>query len=199
MRKWKNVFSLKMTVVYLTVKSSFPRTQNKQLPPSLKKQTLFTGRGSMSEERPNACMIFLPTELYVGLIKKMAKLEIGKSAALLDAVNDSLFKEGFISEDVYEKFKQKYRKPLMEVVKEKEEPSIVEIQSAKLEVQKSTVEVRKHIDYSKLSDDELLERYRKALLLKDVVEPNLIQFEAKKRGYQFKEDYDGNVRIVNIG
>jgi len=153
----------------------------------------------MSEDRPNACMIFLPTELYLGLIKKMAKLEIGKSAALLDAVNEDLFKEGFISEDVYEKFKQKYRKPLMEVVKEKEEPSIVEVKSAKLEVQKSTVEIRrKHIDYSKLSDDELLERYRKALLLKDVVEPNLIQFEAEKRGYQFKEDYDGNVEVVNI-
>jgi len=43
------------------------------------------------------------------------------------------------------------------------------------------------VDYSKLSDDELLERYRKAMRSNDVITPHLIQFEAKKRGYQFRE------------
>lgn len=70
------------------------------------------------KEKPNMHKLFLPTELYIGLIKKMAKLEIGKSAAILDCINNDLFNLGFITEETHEQFK-KYRKKLIDVVDEK--------------------------------------------------------------------------------
>jgi len=54
------------------------------------------------------------------------------------------------------------------------------------------------VDYSKLSDDELLEAYRKAIIRNDVVEPNLIQGEARRRGYRFKIDGFGNIQKISI-
>ena len=209
MRKEKNVFSLKMTVVYLTVKKSFPETQKQQLTTSSKKLASFLesrrlrGCGSVSEERPNACMVFLPTELFVGLIKKMAKYEIGKSAAILDSLNEDLHNQGFIDDETYFKFKEAYMRKLIDVVREKEEASVkVEVSAAKyetkLEVQKRTVEVKRHVDYSKLNDNELLEAYRKAMLSNDVVTPQLIQGEAKRRGYRFKADDSGNVQKISL-
>jgi hypothetical protein len=150
-------------------------------------------------ERPNAHMIFIPTELFVGLTKKMAKYEIGKSAAILDSLNEDLHNQGFIDDETYFKFKEVYMRKLIDVVREKETPSIkVEVSSAKLEVHKSTVEVKKSIDYSKLSDDELVDAYRKAILTNDVIAPQLIQGEARKRGYQFRTDDNGNITIINI-
>ena len=204
LRKEKKVFSLKTTVVYLTVKKSFPETQKQQLTFSLKKPVSFLESGglgvggSVSEERPNACMVFLPTELYVGLIKKMAKYEIGKSAAILDSINEDLHNQGFIDDETYFKFKEVYMKRLIDVVREREQSSVkVEVKSAKLEVQKTTV-VKETVDYSKLSDDELLEAYRKAIIRNDVVEPNLIQGEARRRGYRFKIDGFGNIQKISI-
>jgi hypothetical protein len=111
-----------MTVVYLTVKSSFPLSQTTQLYHSTKIHSSLSERDSMREsEKPNVHMVFLPTELYMGLIKKMAAFEIGKSAAILDAINEDLFNEGFISKEAYEKFRAAYRKKLVDVVKAKEE------------------------------------------------------------------------------
>jgi len=196
----KNVFSLKMIVIYLTIKSSFPRTQKQQLTHSLKTQTSLLESGSMSEERPHVCRLFVPTELYVGLIKKMAKYEIGKSSAILDSLNEDLYNQGFIDDATYQKFKEAYMKKLVEVVREREKSSVeVEVTSAKFEVQKnSTVEVRRYIDYSKFSDDQLLEAYRKASLTDDVVGVQLIQGEAKRRGYRFKADDNGNVKVISL-
>ena len=128
-------------------------------------------------ERPHAHMIYIPTELYIGLFKKIAALEIGESAAILDCINEVLYNESFIDEATYQKFRERYRKKLVEVVREKEAPSVkVEISAAKLEVHKRAVEI-KNVDYSKFTDDELLEVYRKAILSNDVVTPNLIQGE----------------------
>jgi hypothetical protein len=149
-------------------------------------------------ERPHAHMVYIPTELYVGLNKKLGALEIGPSAAILDALNEDLHRRGFIDDETYQKFKQRYQRKLVDVVHKKETSSIkVEVSSAKLEVHKSTVEVKKP-DYSKLTDDELLECYRKAWLSNDVVIPQLIQGEARKRGYQFRTDDNGNITIINI-
>lgn len=181
------VFSIKVTVVCLTVKTSFPRTQKPQLPPSLKKQLSLLESGSVSEERPNAHMIFLPTELYVGLIKKMAKYEIGKSAALLDAVNEDLHREGFIDDATYERFRQQYRKPLIDVVREKEQSSVVEINAAKLEFQKSTVQTvqvlkpKKRPDYSKMTFQELEERLEQLKNIGDSTEIQFVAAELQKR------------------
>lgn len=150
MRFEKKVFSLKTTVVCLTVKKSFPETQKQQLTTSSKKLASFLESrgerecGSVNEDRPNACSIFLPTELFVGLIKKMAKYEIGKSAAILDSLNEDLHNQGFIDDETYFKFKEAYMRKLIDVVREKEQsPVKVEVSAAKyetkLEVQKSTV------------------------------------------------------------
>ncbi|MEM2675283.1 MAG: hypothetical protein QXT10_02145 [Candidatus Bathyarchaeia archaeon] len=149
-------------------------------------------------ERPHAHMVYIPTELFLALKGKCWSLKIGESAAILDCINESLYREGFIDEETYQRFKERYRKPLLEIVRERENASVkVEVKTAKLEVQKTTV-VKEAVDYSKLSDDELLEAYRKAIIRNDVVEPNLIQGEARRRGYRFKADGFGNIQIISI-
>ena len=47
----------------------------------------------------------------------MSKMRIGKSAAILYAINEGLRKEGFVDEEMYEVFKQRYSQPLLEIVK----------------------------------------------------------------------------------
>ena len=143
-------------------------------------------------ERSHVHPVFLPVELYVAISKAMADLEIGKSSAILLMIAEGLHSRGFLSKEDYEVLRKKYERKLIEVVRGVQEQAGKEVKTVQ------QIPKKKRVDYSKLSDDELLERYRNAILLNDVVEPNLIQFEAEKRGYQFKEDYDGNVRIVNI-
>jgi len=121
----------------------------------------------MSEERPNAHMIFFPTELYMGLIKKMATLEIGKSAAILDSLNETLHSEGFINDETFRKFKEQYRKKLVDVVKEKEQKPIVP-NVKKLQLQKTLVMVTEQWD---IHDDKWREKWvLKAKELKDLPE-----------------------------
>jgi len=136
-------------------------------------------------ERPHAHMVYIPTELYVGLFKKMGSLEIGMSAAILDALNEDLYRRGFIDEETYLKFKERYSRKLIEIVREKEQPSVkVEFSSAKIEVQKSTVEVskpKKRPDYSKMSLEDL-EKLRNHLLERgETSEVQLVAWEIKKR------------------
>jgi hypothetical protein len=187
----EKVFSLKTTVVCLTVKSSFPETQKQQLTTSLGKLNspkLLRECGSVSEERPNAHIIFLPTELFVGLIKKMAKYEIGKSAAILDSLNEDLHNQGFIDDETYFKFKEAYMRKLIDVVREKEQSSVkVEVSAAKyetkLEVQKSTVQIapKKRPDYSKMSLEELEKRLNDLREAGETTEMQFVAFERKKR------------------
>ena len=138
-------------------------------------------------ERPHAHMVYIPTELYVGLFKKMASLEIGMSAAILDALNEDLFRRGFIDEETYLKFKERYSRRLIDVVKEKEQASVkvsAKYEAKIVEVKKSTIEVsesKKRPDYSKMSLEEL-EKYRNHLLdIGDVKELQFVSFEIKKR------------------
>jgi hypothetical protein len=200
----KNVFSLKLIVIYLTIylrNPSFPRTQKQQLPNSLKKpQTSFLESGSMSE-RPHAHMVYIPTELYIGLFKKMGSLEIGESAAILDALNEDLHNRGFIDDETYLRFKERYQRKLIDVVREKtQESSIkVEVSSARMEIQKGSGRPQRSIDYSKLTDEELLRRYQQAILSNDVVAVNVIQGVAHSRGFKFKVDDVGNVQVVSVG
>lgn len=139
----------------------------------------------MSEDRPNACMIFLPTELYVGLIKKMAKYEIGKSAAILDSINEDLYSQGFIDDETYHKFKEAYMKRLVDIVHERVASSInMEVKTTKVEVQKRTIEVskpKKRPDYSKMSLEELEKRLNHLRDIGDTSEVQFVAFEIKKR------------------
>ncbi|MBS7616933.1 hypothetical protein KEJ45_07030 [Candidatus Bathyarchaeota archaeon] len=152
----------------------------------------------MSEDRPNVCIVFLPTELFVGLIKKMAKYEIGKSSAILDSINEDLHNQGFIDDETYFKFKEAYMRRLVDVVREREQSSVkFEVQTAKLEVQKTKV-VRKSVDYSSFNDAALMDAYRRAVSGNDVVSTQLIQGEARKRGYKLRVDDSGNVSVVSL-
>ena len=142
MQKRKNVFTLKMTVVCLTVKSSFPITNQPQLNHSTENPISLLGKNPMGEERPNASYVFLPTELYMAVIKKMGNLEIGKSAAILDCLNEELYREGLIDRETYEKFQTKYHKKLVEVVREKGKATAKEQPNQQaLQVQKKLVMV----------------------------------------------------------
>jgi hypothetical protein len=75
-------------------------------------------------ERSHVHPVFLPVELYIGISKVQAKLEIGKSAAILDMINEGLFNGGFISETVYAELKRKYERKLLEIVKKKKQEPI---------------------------------------------------------------------------
>ena len=72
-------------------------------------------------ERSHVHPVYLPAELYIGISKVQAKLEIGKSAAILDMINEGLFQRGFISETVYVEMKRKYERSLLEIVKKKKQ------------------------------------------------------------------------------
>lgn len=136
-------------------------------------------------EKDYIVVLMIPAELYVAFIKRMAKFEICKSHCGLDCVNETLYREGFIDEETYQKFKERYRKRLIDVVREKEQPSVkVEVNAAKFEVQKSTFEIsksKKHPDYSKMSLEELQNRINH---LRDIGDSTELQFaaaEIKKR------------------
>jgi len=62
-----------------------------------------------TQTKAHAFMVLLPAELNKALIKKTATHEIGQSVAILDCINESLFAEGFIDRETYEKFHVKYR------------------------------------------------------------------------------------------
>lgn len=83
-------------------------------------------------ERSHVHPVFLPVELYVGVSKVQAKLEIGKSATLLLLINEGLYYRGFMDEEHYEKLKEKYERPLVDIVKRTSEAkSLAEQESIK--------------------------------------------------------------------
>jgi len=53
-------------------------------------------------ERSHIHPVFLPAELYIGISKVQAELEIGKSAAILLMINEGLHQNNFIKPEVYE-------------------------------------------------------------------------------------------------
>jgi len=128
------------------------------------------------------------------LAKYRAKTGYGITFAILNALNEFWYQEGCMSEEGYKFNKERYGCTLIENLKRN-----VETVAQTSKPTKKLIPKKKHVDYSKLSDDELLERYRRAEISKDVIEPQQIQFEAKKRGYQFKfNPYDGTVEVLNI-
>lgn len=64
-------------------------------------------------KRPNFISLFLPTELYLAIIDVQSKKQIGKAAAILYMINEGLRKRGFIDEETYELYEQKYGTPLL--------------------------------------------------------------------------------------
>ncbi len=58
----------------------------------------------------------LNATFYVGVSKLMAKLECSKSAAVLYALNEGLFKEGVISQEDYDLLRKRYGRKLKDVM-----------------------------------------------------------------------------------
>jgi len=73
--------------------------------------------------KEHGLLLFLPPELSMGLIKYQAAHELGRTYAGLSLVNESLFRNNCIAEDVYEHFRERYSLPL--VPKAKQEPKIL--------------------------------------------------------------------------
>lgn len=74
--------------------------------------------------------VMLNAVFYVGISKLMAKLECSKSAAVLYALNEGLFRLEMIKKDDYELLRMRYGRKLQEVIEEakkKREPSHVPV------------------------------------------------------------------------
>jgi hypothetical protein len=202
----KNVFSLKMTVVCLTAYLSLPKNHLTTVNSKLNFQAKSWGWRRVSEpaSRENFYPLKLPTELYQALVDRMSKTKLSKGDCLIDMLTETAFREGFLPEEHYKFLKEKYgTKTLLEKVLEnraKTEGSSItfEVSSAKMEIQKGSGRPQRSIDYSKLSNDELLRRYQQAILSNDVVAVNVIQGVAHSRGFKFKVDDVGNVQVVGV-
>ncbi len=143
-------------------------------------------------ENPGHRMNFHPVYLgavhYVGVSKLSGNLEIGRSAALLLAVNEGLFQLGMIAEEDYVLMRDRYRRPLREVLdeaKRKRERRDTHTPVLEQEKQKKDLWVKRalvHVDYSKLTLDELHRRLDLALVNADATAMNMIKWEFKRRG-----------------
>ena len=65
-------------------------------------------------------MLYLAPELYHGFVKMQADRNLGRSYAALLAYVEGLHRLGYINQDVYEKYTEKYDVPL--VVQEESKP-----------------------------------------------------------------------------
>lgn len=73
----------------------------------------------MSEKsREHIHPVMLNATFYVGITKLEARLECSKSAAILYALNEGLFKEGVISQEDHDLLAQRYGRKLKDVIVE---------------------------------------------------------------------------------
>ena len=85
----------------------------------------------------------LNATLYVGISKLMAKLECSKSAAVLYALNEGLFRESAISQEDHDLLAKRYARKLKEVIaatQAKKEPSHVPVLSIEQGKDKANLE-----------------------------------------------------------
>ncbi|UCE96539.1 MAG: hypothetical protein JSV51_02765 [Candidatus Bathyarchaeota archaeon] len=69
-----------------------------------------------SKRRPNVHPLFLPVDYYLAIVDVQAKKRIGRSAAILLMLGEGLLKEGFLSEEMFVEYKERYTKPLKDIV-----------------------------------------------------------------------------------
>jgi len=58
-------------------------------------------------------VLFLPPELYLGIVKLQADKELGKPYACLLAITEGLYHMGYISKEAYEVYSKKYSDKLI--------------------------------------------------------------------------------------
>jgi hypothetical protein len=128
--------------------------------------------------------VFLNGAHYIGIGKLIGALEIGKSAAVLPAINEGLFRLGALDEQDYKLLDARYRVKLIDRIAErtaKSEPSHVPV--LVIEKQKAA---HKHLDYKAIPDEDVQPRYLAAVESGDTVEAMMLEAEANKRGLVLK-------------
>ncbi len=73
---------------------------------------------SSPSQREHIHNVFMNATFYVGVSKLMAKLECSKSAAVLYALNEGLFKEGVISKEDHDLLAKRYSRTLKQVLEQ---------------------------------------------------------------------------------
>lgn len=63
--------------------------------------------------KPHGFLIYLPPELYLGIIKLQADKQLGRVYPVLLAINEGLYQMGYISKEVYEFYLRKYSEKLI--------------------------------------------------------------------------------------
>jgi len=112
---------------------------------------------SEASHREHIHNVMLNATFYVGISKLMAKLECSKSAAVLYALNEGLFKEGVISQADHDLLTKRYGRTLKEVIAETQimkEPSHVPV---------LTIEQRKEEEFLERKDKQfkgMLEQWK---------------------------------------
>jgi len=76
--------------------------------------------------KPHGFLIYLPPQLYIAIVKLQADKQLGRCYPVLYAINEGLFRLGYISRETYETFEKRYSQKLI-----KEEPQPLTKQEAK--------------------------------------------------------------------
>ena len=96
--------------------------------------------------KPHGVVLFLPPELYLGIVKLQADKELGKPYACLLAITEGLYHMGYISKEAYEVYSKKYSDRLIkEEVKPptpKEQMEIVKLSTSFQNILKNWNEVK---------------------------------------------------------
>jgi len=98
---------------------------------------------SEGSHREHIHNVMLNAVFYVGIAKLSARLECSKSAAILYALNEGLFREGVISQEDHDLLAGRYGRKLKDVIAQaqaKREPSHVAVLSIEQRKEKELLE-----------------------------------------------------------
>ena len=63
--------------------------------------------------KPHGFLVYLPPELYLGIVKLQADKQLGRVYPVLLAITEGLYNLGYISKEVYEVYSKKYSEKLI--------------------------------------------------------------------------------------
>ena len=63
--------------------------------------------------KPHGFLIYLPPQLYIAIVKLQADKQLGRCYPVLYALNEGLFRLGYISRETYETFEKRYSQKLI--------------------------------------------------------------------------------------
>lgn len=63
--------------------------------------------------KPHGFLIYLPPHLYIAVVRLQADKQLGRSYPVLYALNEGLYKLGYISKEVHEIYEKRYSEKLI--------------------------------------------------------------------------------------